>query len=278
MQPFACAVLKLLCLFVFMMMIWIVMKMLASIHAHPHLPAYLVHLFARPQPFRFMDLPPELRNMVYAHLSDRYWITWTRVIRRQRGAVLADAFLYLNKQVHREAMHVLVPRANGELRIKVCAMQNEDAHSQESILRITDSFHKAMQKRWAILLHVRTIHLDICWLDYDWLDWSGWGSGGSLGVDMLKLDIEMVCVLWLAKMPNLRTIKIGLLGGQTDANGWVPFFPARDRIPGLLRPLKVVRRRNPGVVVEMPEGCPISTAELAELQQGRMTSDGGSVL
>ena len=78
----------------------------------------------------------------------------------------------------------------------------------------------------------------------------------------------MVCVTWLAKMPNLRTIKIGFLGKQSASSDLVPLSPAKHRIPSLLRPLKVVRRENPEIVVEMPEDCPISTAELAKQQEG----------
>ena len=35
----------------------------------------------------------------------------------------------------------------------------------------------------------------------------------------------------------------------------------------LLKPLKLVQRAIPGLVVEMPEPCPLLTAELAEEQQ-----------
>ena len=269
MQPFASGFLEQLYLVFLHIIIAIAMTMLVSHHALLlRLPAYLVRLFERPpaQPFRFLDLPPEIRNMVYGHLSDQYWITRDRVARRQTGAIFADAFLYLNKQVYREAMHVLVPRMIGGL-FRIVVRQNQYLHSTESVLRVKSSFNAKMQKNWHFLLYTRTILLDICFLNYDWLDWSAQGQRESHGVRTLKRNIEMVCVTWLAKMPNLRTIKIGFLGKRSITRDWVPLCPAKDRIPGLLRPLKVIRRKNPRIVIQMPEDCPISTAELAKQQE-----------
>ena len=213
------------------------------------------------QPFRFLDLPPELRNMVYEHLSDRYCITRDQVIRRQERAKLADAFLYVNKQIYEEAMHVLVPRMNDVFHIMIHPAQIQDPPST--------IFHRdgkswdvaALQRIWHTLQHTRTIHLEIIWWIDDWLDLSEQDLKDSLTIRTLKEEIEMVCGLRLAKMPNLRTIKISFSGF------YGPLCPPKHRIPGLLRPLKVVRRKNPGVVIELPEDCPISTAELAKQQR-----------
>ena len=271
MEPLVSVSLELLYLYFLTMINSIAMGMQASLHALLRLlPAYLMRLFERPpaQPFRFLDLPPELRNMVYGHLSDRFWITHRRVIRRQRRAVLADAFLYLNKQVYGEAMHVLGLRMKGVHRIKICAVPSQDLHSTESFLRVPSPFNASMQKRWPILLYTHTIHLDISWLHVDWLYPSRQGPREILNVRLLKGEsIQMACVSWLVKMPNLRTIKIGFFGGLGHSRLYFPLYPSKHRVPGLLRSLKVLRRERPEVVIQMPEVCLISTGELARQQE-----------
>ena len=67
-------------------------------------------------------------------------------------------------------------------------------------------------------------------------------------------------------MPDLQTVKISFLT-EEDWPGWSPRSIAKYRMLDLLRPLRMIRRENPEVVVEMPDGCPVSTAELAARQK-----------
>ena len=234
------------------------------------LPACLMRLFGRspPQPFRFMDLPPEVRIKIYEYLSDRYWITRDQVTRRQitwrqKWALRADAFLSINKQIYAEAMHVHIPRSPNVFSITVHAAEIQDLPTV-SHLEILSKAIAQLRRQWHILLYLRTIHLKIFWKNHDILEWSGNRHTDSLSVKALKKEIEMVCVFGFAKMPNLQTIRISFFCGPRISAPWVALCPPRHRISGLLRPLKVVWRENPRVVVELPEDCPISSAELAQ--------------
>ena len=234
----------------------------------------LIQFFDQPPvpPFRFLDLPPEVRNIVYGYLSDRYWITWgqfvrRQVTRRQKRAIRADAFFYLNKQIYEEATHVLVSRKPDVFCTDLYPRVRRCHPSPESHLENASWAIGRLQKGWNILRRLRTIKLNIFWVNYDWLEWSEQGQKDSRWVRELKKDIEMMCVFGFAKMPELRTIKICFRGARKDSRQWIPLSPAKHRIPSLLRPLKAVRREIPGVVVEMPEDCPISTAELAKQQE-----------
>lgn len=68
----------------------------------------------------------------------------------------------------------------------------------------------------------------------------------------------------LSELPQLRRISLS----------WHPLdmlmehaSPPRHKIPTLLRPLKIVRRALPGLIINMPVDSPISTTELAEQQK-----------
>ena len=80
----------------------------------------------------------------------------------------------------------------------------------------------------------------------------------------LEANVETVCTS-LTGLPNLRRVKV--LFVMQSPHSLRTRAPAKHRIRILLRPLKLLRRANPDIVVEMPAYCPISTAELAELQK-----------
>lgn len=77
------------------------------------------------KPFRFLDLPPELRNEVYSHLADDIErnvvrrISWDlsrrRIVRRDKSKALF-ALLLTNKQIKQEAFKILYSAIHGEVR------------------------------------------------------------------------------------------------------------------------------------------------------------------
>ena len=70
----------------------------------------------------------------------------------------------------------------------------------------------------------------------------------------------------LAKLPNLQTIKVHFFEEESPGS-WKPLLLAKDRIAGLLKPLRVIRYANAGIIIKVPQDCPISTTRLAEQQR-----------
>lgn len=122
-----------------------------------------------------------------------------------------------------------------------------------------------LQQMSHVLIRMRVIRLEIRWPDCSWRAWSEEGGRRGYPIRQLKENVETVCA-YFAGMPNLQTVKISFLT-EEDWPGWSPLSTAKYRMLDLLRPLRMIRRENPEVVVEMPDGCPVSTAELATRQK-----------
>ncbi|CAD6590135.1 MAG: hypothetical protein ASARMPRED_004578 [Alectoria sarmentosa] len=214
------------------------------------------HLLAKlqGQPFRFLDLPPKIRNLVYDHHFALYRTPWYHQQARER-AMLPDAILNVNRQVYEEASHALYSRVMFVVR----------ATGRANVPGDQRSFARLVRKMPNFLRHITIISLEILWPRSGWADFSGKGERNGRLVTELNKKIKTVCTS-LTKMPTLRIIKVFFLVEESLRPSW-PLIPARHRIPGLLSPLKLVRRANPEIVVELPDCCPISTAELAEQQK-----------
>ena len=170
-------------------------------------------------------------------------------------ALPPNPILNLNRLVYREAAHVLYSRATPVIEIV-------HAHFVYGVER---PIAGRLQKMSHVLIRMRFIRLEIRWPNYSWLVWSEEGVRSGHPIRQLKENVETVCA-YLAHMPNLRTIKINFLV-EDIWPGWSPLSTAKYRIVDFLRPVKMIRRENAEVVVEMPDGCPISTAELATYQK-----------
>ncbi len=145
------------------------------------------------------------------------------------------------------------------MRITIMGMKN--LHGNESpAARIA----RVMPKLSHVLRHMSTIHLEIRWPDPAWHYWSKQFEKYVPYFMDLEANVETVCTS-LAELPNLRRVKI-LFVMETPYSSRTR-APAKHRIRDLLTPLKLLRRANPDIVIELPGYCPISTAELAELQK-----------
>ena len=250
----------------------ILIQVLTTLEALLRPCAYIIRRLGRPppQPFRFLDLPPEIRIIVYEHHFSLYRPFWNQQ-QVKNMALPPNPILNLNRLIYREAAHVLYSQATSAIKIAY----------PKSVYSLEKPIAVKLQKMSHVLIRMRVIRLEIRWPDCGWLAWSEEGEGCGHPIRQLKENIETVCA-YLASMPNLRTVKISFLT-QEDWPGWSPLLTAKYRMLDLLRPLEMIRRENAEVVVEMPDGCPVSTAELATHQKhvpcrrgfGRLAGAGG---
>ncbi len=174
--------------------------------------------------------------------------------------MLPDAILNVNRQIYKEATHSLYSKFF--MRIAITGMRK--VHGNESPAARAARAARVKPKLSHVLMHMSTIHLEIRWPDSAWHDWAEeFGKYFRSFMD-LEANVETMCTS-LAELPNLRRVKILFVmespySSRTRA-------PAKDRVRGLLKPLTLLHRANPDIVVELPGYCPISTAELAELQK-----------
>ena len=224
-------------------------------------PASIIRLFIGwlqqvRQPFRLMDLPPELRNAVYGHLADEYWAAWRRNEKRP-----PHAWLRVNKQVYQEAMRVLykdvhcIFEINAEFNLAQCYPKVVVVHRGEK-----RTFAGLMRRHWRALGHTHTVWLNI---DLPHQTRTNWFDPGFKFI-ILEIRIATVCAWYLVKMPALRTVRVFFFGKKYGAWGLrAPLCPPVQHIPGLLGPLTLVKRENPGVVMQVPGYHPVSTAMLS---------------
>lgn len=139
---------------------WIAEQVLATLEALSHLCGYIARLFHK-QPFRFLDLPPEIRNMVYDHHFTLYRTRWYQQRARQ-VAMLPDAILGVNRQVYEEASHVLYSDSCFGFKIGGKASVHRDEKQFAGVLRRVPH----------VFEHIQAIDLEIYWFRSGWPRWS----------------------------------------------------------------------------------------------------------
>ena len=244
--------LYLVILAIFVFAFWSVLQILAPIKA-------LTVFYADPsqpsqkQPFRFLDLPPEVRNIVYDHHFARYRTEYWNIRRGKKTP--PDAILNVNRQVYEEAAHALYSKTSISIIIRNVASLHGDKRPFAGVIRRAPN----------ALEYVPTVHLEIRWPGSGLSNKCKKHDRHGRSFKELQANTMTVCDA-LAKLPNLRTIKVHFFEEKSPGS-WKPRLQARGRIVGYLKPLRVIRYANPGIVIEMPQDCPISTAGLAKQQR-----------
>lgn len=227
---------------------WIHAQVPAIVRALTHLHTNTINLFKHPQrePFPFLDLPPELRNLVYTHHFTLYRTPHYQRL-AQETVMLPDALLAVNRQIYEEASHVLYSASAGIIRI--AGRPNVHGAGRPLGGRLRTLPHA--------LQHMNTVHLEILWSQL-----GGSDSVEDCSIGELTNNINTACAS-LAQLPHLRRICIRFFvkGG---ARPLTPFLPERRLVLGVLSPLMLVRRARPGVVLEMPDYWSGLRAELVE--------------
>lgn len=150
-----------------------------------------------------------------------------------------------------------------------------------SIFDRAESLLSKIEKHKSLLAHVRNVGLEI-----DWPRWSWYAAAGRKrrfeGMVALLENMETIC-LALTYLPDLRTLTIiwhaspmfenpagddPRMGPVITACPHTQLLnPPKSQITVLLRSLKIIRRARPEIMIKMPTDGPISSAELAQLQQ-----------
>ena len=196
----------------------------------------------RPRPrvpknvFRFLDLPPEIRVMVYDFYFAPHRKDWYRKPVEQIP-LHPGAIFKVNQQIHQEASHALYSKLSPVVIID----------GTVNVWSGRNSYGRSLQRSAHVLEYMHDICLDLQWPCY-------YCQGDDLQCQyaiQLETNIAAVCTL-LAEMPNLQTARIFCLG--------VP----QHQMSSLLRPLMIVRRANPRLTLEVPYDCPVTAEELAK--------------
>ena len=215
----------------------------------------------------FLRLPAEVRETIY-----HYHLTSRRILPRHQ--FLAKRWtpinlLYVCRTIYHEAFYhlytkgefVLAVRPESIFGLGTCWGMNDVSASVGSELFL---------KSEGILRIVRHIALDIHWpsIEYSILMDGGLSQRTLTMEEMLKQTMAVVGTM-LSPLPGLRIIDVSWLQMKLRVRESEEIAPPTYNIPGWLRGLKQVRRKNDRVLIRMPLKGPISTEQLSRDQEDK---------
>lgn len=218
--------------------------------------------------FPFLKLPLELRHMIYClHILDESPPMLVEYLTRRPRDIgwwpVLDLIM-VNKKLHDEVLDF------------VCRMCRVSVGMNLSCLAYLRGIPCLRLEATSqdVGRCVRQIELEIHWLvPHQQLDF--FAPRSVFRRQRLGENLEMVCKS-LAACQRLESVTIvwkyptylhlwhrkGLCF-RTEFEGKMVMAPAKHQILPLLRPLKMIRRRSPGIVIKMPAYGPMSSEELA---------------
>ena len=206
------------------------------------------------QPFPFLSLPAELRNRVYRYVPPSGRIrSQDHGYARRRGTRpsrnwKAIQVLFTNRHIYEEALCVLHIQTIFIFEIHpICEEMLDSAFTFRSLI-----YNKKL------LTHLRHVELQINWPSYAYFYPRPPNSArsGFMKTKFTALGRDFA--------ESLRLLDITISFQPEDALHHPGINLPEPLIPLMLNLLKLVRRTNPGVVINMPDGGPISGAELEE--------------
>ena len=232
--------------------------------------------------FPFLQLPPEIRNMVYRfHLpndrvtyrsmaASRLLQSLNRPLRRTEGFDI----LFTNKQIHKEALYLLCTEKTFVIEISSLSIDFLSSSPETSGLDLIVPNPDMYQS-------IRHIELHIDWSSYARLSCPPLSPQRSRISPVESLDDNMATVCQqLPRFQQLRSIDVTwtssvflITAFSTRILIRIPISEAKILV--LLRPLKQIRRMFPGLPIRLPEDSPVSSSALAEQQEERCSYKAG---
>ncbi|CAD6594258.1 MAG: hypothetical protein ASARMPREDX12_008549 [Alectoria sarmentosa] len=219
--------------------------------------------------FSFLELPTEVRAMIYHHhlTSGRIVPRHVEVTKRWRPIDL----LYVNRTVYNEAFFHLYTKGDFVLEVRpesIFGLATCRGTTETGAIVGLQDFVKSQK----ILDLIRHIDLEIHWpsVEYSRLMVVDRDSGlvACTMNDRLKQTMAAVGAM-LPALPGLRTIDVSWCQMTISSTELTKAAPPQYKIPVWLRGLKQVRRKNEKVLIRMPLQGSTSTKELAEEQDDR---------
>ena len=236
---------------------WLIADALDILEAISEIVSHLYTITMRPRPrvpkppFRFLDLPAEIRVMIYEHHFAPYREDWCQKL--VEGTLrYPDPLLAVNRQIRQEASHVLYSKMRPVMLIFGTSFFFGDSQTM----------YRLVQRALPILKHMTKVCLQIKWPLYCY---SGLWSPNRC-VRSAKLNIAAACAL-MTGMPDLQSVTIRFLADGRERL----VVLERLMLRSLRRKMRLLEIKNPRVVIEWPQEA---TAESTELRETSLSSGG----
>lgn len=217
--------------------------------------------------FSFLQLPAEIRDMIYHHHLTSEKIAPRHVALTKRWTPID--LLYVSRTIYNEAFFHLYTKGEFVLAVRpesIFGLATCWGTNDISAIVGLEKFVKSPR----ILDLIRHIALEIYWPSVGYSQLMDYVSSRPAPTTDTMLRHMMGTVgAMLSGLSGLRTIDVSWSHMTVRASELTMEAPPNYKIPGWLRGLKQCRRKNERVLIRMPLKGPVSTEELAKEQEDR---------